>query len=223
MQELTAQEQEQVQKLEARDREVRTHEQAHVAAGGPHVLGGPSYQYQTGPDGKQYAIGGEVQIDTSPVAGDPQATIAKARMIQAAALAPASPSAQDRAIAAKAAQMQQQAQADLQELRKAQASQPVAASGGSDTESSAEVASESTDGVQSQTAIADAVPSKSDGITASFADAAVPVARASSLDTQSLRQEPAQSFAPPRAPRSIYQSAIALTGADTGSRLNQLA
>lgn len=120
---LTAAEQEQVEKLEARDREVRTHEQAHVAAGGSHVLGGPSYQYQTGPDGKQYAIGGEVQIDVSPVPGDPQATIAKAQTIRAAALAPASPSAQDRAIAAKASQMEQQAQAELQQLRQSAAAE----------------------------------------------------------------------------------------------------
>ena len=33
-------ESEQLQSLKQRDREVRTHEQAHIAAGGQHVLGG---------------------------------------------------------------------------------------------------------------------------------------------------------------------------------------
>src|SRR5712692_3393491 len=61
------------------DRHVRSHEQAHLAAAGQYARGGPSYQYQTGPDGKQYAIGGEVSIDTSPIPGDPAATAQKAR------------------------------------------------------------------------------------------------------------------------------------------------
>jgi hypothetical protein len=62
-------------------------------------------EFTTGPDGQQYAVGGEVKIDTAPIAGDPEATIEKMRTIQAAALAPANPSAADRAVAAKAAQM----------------------------------------------------------------------------------------------------------------------
>lgn len=45
-----------------------------------------------------------MQIDTAPVAGDPEATIEKMRIVQAAAMAPAKPSAADRAFAAKAAQ-----------------------------------------------------------------------------------------------------------------------
>ena len=46
-----------------------------------------------------------MQIDTAPVAGDPEATIEKMRTIQAPALAPANPSSADRAVAAKAAKM----------------------------------------------------------------------------------------------------------------------
>ena len=115
--ELTPEEQEQVQKLAERDREVRTHEQAHLAAAGPHARGGPTYTYQKGPDGKRYAIGGEVQIDTAPVAGDPEATIRKAQIVRAAALAPAEPSSQDRAVAAAATKMQQEAQAELLRMR----------------------------------------------------------------------------------------------------------
>lgn len=44
-----------------------------------------------------------MQIDTAPVAGDPEATIEKMRTIQAPALAPANPSSADRAVAAKMA------------------------------------------------------------------------------------------------------------------------
>lgn len=104
-----------VSQLKARDREVRVHEQAHVAAGGQYVTSGPIYQYQTGPDGNKYAVGGEVGIDTSPISGDPQATLQKAIQIQAAALAPAEPSAQDRKVASAAAQMASQARAEIVE------------------------------------------------------------------------------------------------------------
>lgn len=112
--ELSEEQQQQVTELKQRDAEVRAHEQAHVAAGGPHVTGGPTYEYQEGPDGRQYAVGGEVQIDTSPVDGDPEATLQKAQIVRAAALAPAEPSSQDRAVAAAATQMAMQAQAELQ-------------------------------------------------------------------------------------------------------------
>lgn len=71
-----------------------------------------SYSMQTGPDGKRYAIGGEVQIDISP-GQTPEETIRKARIIQAAALAPAEPSAQDRSIAARAKAMEMQAEAEI--------------------------------------------------------------------------------------------------------------
>lgn len=66
-----------------RDREVRAHEQAHMAAAGAYSRGGP--------DNRQYAVGGEVQIDTSAVSGDPEATIRKAQTVRRAANAPATP------------------------------------------------------------------------------------------------------------------------------------
>ena len=105
-----------VQQLKARDQEVRQHEQAHAAVGGQYA-GAPTYEYTRGPDGKRYAVAGEVSISTSEVAGDPKATIDKARVIRAAALAPAEPSAQDRRVAAEASQMEIQAQQDLVELK----------------------------------------------------------------------------------------------------------
>lgn len=99
-------------KLKARDTQVRQHEAAHLAAAGGQATSGASYTYQKGPDGVSYAIGGEVGIDLSP-GRTPSETIARARQVQAAALAPADPSGQDVAVAAKAQQMEQKAQADL--------------------------------------------------------------------------------------------------------------
>lgn len=93
---------------------MKAHERAHIAAGAQHVQGGANYSYRIGPDGKMYAVGGEVSIDVSPVPGDPQATIEKAQAIQRAARAPAQPSAQDAAVAAQAASMEMQAQMEVQ-------------------------------------------------------------------------------------------------------------
>lgn len=109
--ELSTEEQEQVDQLEERDREVRAHEQAHAMVGGQYA-GSPSYEYQTGPDGRRYAVGGSVPIDVSPVPGDPQATIDKMQQVAAAALAPAEPSAADRSIAQTAQAEMQKAMAD---------------------------------------------------------------------------------------------------------------
>ena len=92
-----------ISQLAQRDRQVRTHEAAHVAVGGVYVRGGARFSYTTGPDGRAYATGGEVSIDRSPAPNDPQATIQKLQQVQRAALAPADPSPQDRAVAAAAA------------------------------------------------------------------------------------------------------------------------
>ncbi len=116
----TEEEQKQIDELKSRDREVKTHEQAHIAAGGSYVLGGASYDYQTGPDGKQYAVGGSVNIDTSPVEGDPEATIAKAQVVIKAALAPAEPSGQDQKVASAARQMMSDARQKLTSQKNAE-------------------------------------------------------------------------------------------------------
>lgn len=120
--ELTREEVAEVQKLKVRDQEVRTHEQAHVAAGGQYIRGGISYDYQKGPDGRSYAVGGHVDIDLSEE-DSPEATITKMRQVQRAALAPAEPSGADRAVAAAAASKEQQAQAELAEERQTQAAE----------------------------------------------------------------------------------------------------
>ncbi len=102
-----------INQLKARDSEVKAHEMAHLSAAGGYSTGGMSFTYQTGPDGRQYAIGGEVGIDVSAVSGNPQATLQKAMVVYGAALAPAEPSVQDRKVASAATQMMAQARADI--------------------------------------------------------------------------------------------------------------
>ncbi|MFP4260924.1 MAG: putative metalloprotease CJM1_0395 family protein [Opitutales bacterium] len=111
---LDAEERAALRKLQARDAEVRAHEAAHLGAAGGLAVSGASYTYATGPDGQQYAVGGEVSIDTSKEP-TPEETVEKARQIQAAALAPANPSATDLRVAAKAALMGLQAAAEATE------------------------------------------------------------------------------------------------------------
>lgn len=109
---LTEEQKREVQELQKTDRAVRSHEAAHKAAAGSYARGGAQFTTVAGPDGRQYAVGGEVSIDTSPVAGDPEATIQKMDQVARAALAPADPSAQDRAVAAQARQASAQARRD---------------------------------------------------------------------------------------------------------------
>ncbi len=101
-----------VRELKQRDRQVRQHEMAHMAASGGLAQGGPNYSYQRGPDGQNYAVGGEVNIDISP-GKNPEETLQKAQRIRAAAMAPADPSGADRAIAARATQMESKARIEL--------------------------------------------------------------------------------------------------------------
>ena len=111
---LTDEQQQKVEQLKERDREVRAHEQAHARAGGPYA-GAPSYEFERGPDGKMYAVSGEVQIDAAPIDGDAAATIAKMEVVIRAALAPQEPSAQDSRVAAEARAAKAEAQAELRE------------------------------------------------------------------------------------------------------------
>ncbi len=113
---LSANERQQLSQLQQRDSEVRAHEAAHIAAGGSVVNGGASFTYQEGPDGKLYAIGGEVPISISS-GSTPNESIAIARQVQAAALAPASPSPQDLKVAASAAMMEARARQELSIMR----------------------------------------------------------------------------------------------------------
>jgi hypothetical protein len=112
----------QIQELARIDQEVRAHELAHASVGGS-FAGGTSFSFTRGPDGRLYATGGEVSIDISTVANNPQATIEKARVIIAAATAPANPSAQDLRVAARAQAMLVNAQAGLLALEESPSEQ----------------------------------------------------------------------------------------------------
>lgn len=109
-----------VRELQQRDREVRTHEQAHKSAGGAYA-GSIHLDYTTGPDGKRYASSGHVNIDVSPVKGDPEATLRKMQVVQRAATAPADPSGADRSVAAQAAATATQARAEMAAKRYSEA------------------------------------------------------------------------------------------------------
>lgn len=117
-----------IAELRSIDARVRAHEAAHQAAAGG-LAGAASFTYTTGPDGRRYAVAGEVPI--SGAGGrTPDEIIANARRVRAAALAPADPSAQDLRVAAAAAQTEMQAEAAKrqQESEKAAAAQEQAAS-----------------------------------------------------------------------------------------------
>ncbi len=116
-QQLSGEELKIVQRLAARDREVRAHEQAHVGAASG-ITGAPSFSYVTGPDAQRYAISGEVSIDTSSEPGSPEATIAKMEQVKKAALAPAQPSAQDKSVALAAEAKIREAQAEIRTIKR---------------------------------------------------------------------------------------------------------
>lgn len=116
--ELSDEEKQYLERLKKRDKEVRRHEQAHKSAAGSLAVGSPNYDYKIGPDGKRYAVGGNVRIDTSKVPDDPEATIEKAQKIKRAALAPVDPSPKDRQVAASAEKLEQQARAELRKKEK---------------------------------------------------------------------------------------------------------
>lgn len=107
-----------LRELEARDMAVRAHEMAHMAAGAG-LTGGATFTYQVGPDGKQYAIGGEVSINISS-GSTPEDTVNRAQRILSAATAPSDPSSADRAVAMQASQMLAMAQIEIARERQAE-------------------------------------------------------------------------------------------------------
>jgi SprA-related family len=131
--ELSSEDQKVVEELERRDQEVRTHEQAHKTAGGRYA-GAIHLDYQVGPDGARYAVGGHVPIDVAPMKGDPEGTLRKMDIVIRAALAPADPSGADRQIAAQAAGQAAQARADLAKERLEKTTQEEPSEAAADTE-----------------------------------------------------------------------------------------
>ncbi|MGL1936400.1 MAG: putative metalloprotease CJM1_0395 family protein [Fibrobacterales bacterium] len=130
--ELSEEEKAQVAEMKVRDQEVRNHEQTHLAAAGPNARGGVNLEYESGPDGKQYAVSGHVDIDVSK--GDtPEETITKAEQIQQAALAPAEPSSKDRQVAAEASQLESEARGELREENQEGVTEVTGASSSNDS------------------------------------------------------------------------------------------
>ncbi|MGY4533640.1 hypothetical protein ACVW0Y_002772 [Pseudomonas sp. TE3786] len=120
------QERQTISELASRDADVRAHEAAHAAVGGTYA-GSPSYTLQQGPDGKSYAVGGEVGIDLSAVSGDPAATISKMEVVMRAALAPIDPSSQDLRVAAEAQGLATAARVELAEQTRSEATEQAQA------------------------------------------------------------------------------------------------
>jgi hypothetical protein len=145
--------------LKKTDAAVRAHEQAHLAAAGGLAKGGASFVYEKGPDGREYAVAGEVQIDTSRGA-TPEETMTRMARVRAAALAPANPSPQDRKVARAAAAAMTEARLELQQpARPAPETQQA--------EGAAETAPAAGDGAATQNlSTGGGTPQRKSGITA---------------------------------------------------------
>ncbi|MBZ7939392.1 hypothetical protein H2278_05975 [Campylobacter sp. W0018] len=113
--ELDAKQIQQLRELQNIDRNVKAHEAAHQAAGGG-LAGAASFTYTRGPDNQMYATAGEVPISMQK-GNTPEETIANARQIVAAAMAPADPSPQDYKVAANATKMEFEARAEAMKLK----------------------------------------------------------------------------------------------------------
>ena len=107
--ELSQEEKAQVNKLALIDAKVKAHEMAHLGASGG-LASGANFTYTMGPDNKMYAVAGEVSISAQK-GSTPEESIAIARQIRAAALAPSDPSPQDYKVAANATKMEFEARA----------------------------------------------------------------------------------------------------------------
>ena len=97
---LTAEEKTAVDRLRQRDAQVRQEEQAYAGSAG--AAAAPIiYTYATGPDGRQYAVGGEVSVRLSNPSGNPVQYAHAAARLSAAANAAVNPSAADLSAAHK--------------------------------------------------------------------------------------------------------------------------
>lgn len=85
-----------LEKFKRADAQIRSHEQVHATIG--QTTAPISYNYQQGPDGKMYAVGGSVRFDTS-IPDDPKAAAFKLDQLAKAANGPVSPSGADTMIA----------------------------------------------------------------------------------------------------------------------------
>lgn len=103
--------QQEIQELTRSDKRVRAHEQAHMAAGGQYA-GAATFTYEKGPDGRSYAVAGEVPIRAAK-GRTPEETLQILEQVKKAALAPPDPSPQDLSAASAAEGQKQQVQREL--------------------------------------------------------------------------------------------------------------
>ncbi len=83
--ELTSAKRQVISELAARDREVRDHEAAHTNTGG-RFTGASSFTYERGPNGRNYAVAGEVSIQVSSSAIEsPQDAVERVQAVRRAA------------------------------------------------------------------------------------------------------------------------------------------
>lgn len=85
-----------LRRLQARDQRVRAHEQAHNLAGGGQVAPAVRYHYQTGPDGRRYAVGGQAHTPAGGGGSTAEQALDQSASLRRAAVAPTRPSYQDR-------------------------------------------------------------------------------------------------------------------------------
>ena len=88
-----------LEKFKKSDSEVRSHEQVHASIG--QTTAPISYNYQQGPDGKMYVVGGHVRLDTS-IPDDPKAAAFKLDQIKRASSGPSDSSPADIGISTQA-------------------------------------------------------------------------------------------------------------------------
>ena len=88
-----------LEKFKKSDSNIRSHEQIHASIG--QTTAPISYNYQEGPDGKMYVVGGHVRLDTS-IPDDPKAAALKLDQIKRASSGPSDSSSADMGISTQA-------------------------------------------------------------------------------------------------------------------------
>jgi hypothetical protein len=94
-----------LEKLRDRDALVRGHENSHILAAGGQVSGPVQYTYQTGPDGRQYAIGGSVNISVVSSPANDEDAARQAETARRAATAGGEMSLRDMQVAMRATEI----------------------------------------------------------------------------------------------------------------------
>ncbi len=105
---LSDNEQKAVNELKSRDKEVRLHEAEHMRNPELISVGGPKFTYAIGPDGKAYAIGGNVTLTTGKPKS-PEDAMQKAMALKNSSMGVGEPSSKDIGASISAGAMFQEA------------------------------------------------------------------------------------------------------------------